>query len=209
MRRKRSALPGQSSLARYIVVAVQRPAPDDAPEDGPRSRPTLFLFGVLGLLAASVVAVALEALLAGDGRVSKGFFVAAAALIPVVGLGLLAQLVAALAGRTRGLLRELKRWGDEMAAEPPSLSEDSQRERRAAWEEARDFVHVLAPFVTGLALQLVATEAAALYCLAAGVDERVVAIAVGIEIFALFNYLLFFNALLARLARRGRSAAVT
>jgi hypothetical protein len=188
---------------------VQPPAHDEPPEQGPPSRPKLFLLGVLGLLAAVALAFALEALLAGDGRVSKGFFVAAAAVTPVVGLGLVAQLVTALAGRTRGLLRELKRWGDEMAAEPPALSEESQRERRAAWEGARDFVHVLAPFVAGLALQLAATEAAALYCLAAEVDERVVAIAVGIEIFALFNYLLFFNALLARLARRGRSAAVT
>ena len=192
-----------------MVAAMQPPPHDDRPEKGPPSRPKLFLLGILGLLAAVASAFILDALLAGDGRVSKGFFVAAAALTPVVGLGLLAQLVAALAGRTRGLLRELKRWGDEMAAEPPSLSEDSQRERRAAWVEARDFVHVLAPFVTGLALQLVATEAVALYCLAAGVGERVVAIAVGIEIFALFNYLLFFNALLARLARRRRSAAVT
>ena len=190
-----------------MVAAVQRP-PHDAPQDGPPSRPKLFLVGVLGLLAAVAVAVCLDALLGGDDRVSKGFFVAAAALTPVLGLGLLAQLVAALAGRTRGLLRELKRWGDEMAAEPPDLSEEGQRERRAAWEGARDFLHVLAPFVAGLALQLIVTEAVALYCLAADVDERVVAIAVGIEVFALFNYLLFFNALLARLARRGGPAAV-
>ena len=187
---------------------MERSTHDDPPRSGPRPRATLFLFGVLGLLAAVAVAVALEALLGGDGRVSKGFFVAAAALTPVVGLGLLAQLVAALAGRTRGLLRELRRWGDEMAADPPDLNEESQRERRAAWEGARDFLHVLAPFVAGLALQLLVTEAAAIYCLAADVDERVVAIAVGIEIFALFNYLLFFNALLARLARRATSAAV-
>ena len=191
-----------------MVGEVQQPPHDDPPRKRPPSRPKLFLLGVLGLLAAVGLALCLEGLLAGDGRVSKGFFVAAAAVTPVVGLGLLAQLVTALAGRTRGLLRELKRWGDEMAAEPPALNEESQRERRAAWEGAQGFVHVLAPFVAGLALQLLATEAVALYCLAADVDERVLAIAVGIEIFALFNYLLFFNALLARLARSGRSAAV-
>ena len=190
------------------MVAAVQPSPDETLENGPPSRPKLFFIGVLGPLAAIGVAFALEALLAGDARVSKGFFVAAAALTPVIGLGLLAQLVTALAGRTRGLLRELKRWADEMAAEPPDLSEQSRRERRSAWEGARNFTHVLAPFVAGLALQLVVTEAVALYCLAADVDERVVAIAVGIEVFALFNYLLFFNALLARLARRGGSAAV-
>lgn len=191
-----------------MVAAVQPPPEDDPPEKGPPSRLKLFLLGVLGLLAAVAVALAVEAVLAGDGRVSKGFFVAAAAVTPVVGLGLLAQLVTALAGRTRGLLRELKRWGDEMAADPPELSEDSQRERRATWVGARDFLDVLAPFVAGLALQLVTTEVVALYCIAADLDERAVAIAVGIEIFALFNYLLFFNVLLARLARRGGSAAV-
>lgn len=154
------------------------------------------------------LAAALEGLLAGDAEVSKGFFVAAAALTPVLGLGLLAQLVAALAGRTRSLLRELERFNAEMAAEPPELGEDSQRERRAVWEGARDFRHVLAPLVAGLVLQLVVTEVVAIYCVAADVDERIVAIAVGAEVFALFNYLLFFNTLLAKLARRDRRAPV-
>ena len=186
---------------------MQRTPRVDPPEDRRPSRPKLFVFGILGLPAAVALAVALEGLLEGDGRISKGFFVAAAALTPVVGLGLLAQLVATLAGRTRGLLRELKRFNEEMAAEPPNLSEDSRRERAAVWEGSRDFLEVLAPFVAGLALQLAVTEAAAIYCIAADVDSRGVAIAVGIEIFALFNYLLFFNPLLARLAAGGKPAA--
>ena len=160
------------------------------------------------MLVAVALAVALEALLEGEGRVSRGFFVAAAALTPVVGLGLLVQVVSVLAGRTRGLLNELKRFNEEMAAEPPELGEESQRERRAAWEGAGNFLHVLAPFLAGLVLQLVVTEAVAIYCLAADVGQRAVAIAVGVEIFALFNYMLFFNALLARLAGRGDPAAL-
>ena len=187
---------------------MQRPALADPPENAKRARVKLFAFGVLGLLVAVGTAILVDGLLGGEARVSSGFFVAAAALTPVIGLGLLAQLVAALAGRTRRLLHELSRFSEEMEAEPPKLSDESQRERRATWEGVRAFRQVLAPFVAGLALQLVATEAAAIYCLAADVDERVVAIAVGVEIFALFNYLLFFNALLSRLGRRGRPAAV-
>lgn len=187
---------------------MQPPPLADPPENGPASRPKLFLYGILGLLVAVTLALAAEAVLAGDGRVSKGFFVAAAVLIPVVGLGLLAQVVAALAGTTRGLLRELKRFTEEMAADEPDLNEESQRERRATWQETRDFVHVLAPFVAGLALQLVVSEAAAIYCIAADVEERGVAIAVGLEVLALFNYLLFFNLLLGRLAARGKPAAL-
>jgi hypothetical protein len=187
---------------------VQQPPLAHQPETGPPARWTLFLFGALGLLVAVALAPALDAALGGDGRVSNGFFVAAAAITPVLGLGLLVQLVAALAGRTRGLLHELKRFNEEMAAEPPQLSEDSQRERRMQWEGVRDFMHVLGPFVAGLVLQLVVTEVAAVVCLAADVDERVAGIAVGLEVFALFNYVLFFGPLLARLARRGRPAAV-
>jgi ATP-dependent protease HslVU (ClpYQ) peptidase subunit len=187
---------------------VQHPPLADPPGGDRPSRAKLFLFGVLGLLAAVVLATLAETLIAGEGQVSKGFFVAAAALTPVIGLGLLVQLVAALAGTTRGLLRELKRFNEEMASEPPELSEGSVQERRATWEGARDFLHVLAPFVAGLALQLVVTEAVAIYGIAAGLDERLVAIAVGIEIFALFNYLLFFNALLKRLAGGGKRAAL-
>lgn len=178
---------------------MQRPAVADPPENAKRSRVKLFAFGVLGLLVAVGAAILVDGLLGGEARVSSGFFVAAAALTPVIGLGLLAQLVAALAGRTRRLLHELSRFSEEMEAEPPKLSDESQRERRATWEGVRAFRQVLAPFVAGLALQLVATEAAAIYCLAAGVDERVVALAIGLEIFVLFNYLLFFSPLLARL----------
>ncbi len=207
MRRRRSALGDRSSPPRYNVADVQQPPPADAQETGPPSRPRLFLFGVLGLLVAVALALALEAALGGEGRVSTGFFVAAAALTPVIGLGLLAQLVAALAGTTRGLLRELKRFNEEMAAEPPALNEDSQRERRAVWEGARHFLELLAPFVAGLALQIVVAEAVAIYCIAADVDDRGVAIAVGAEIFALFNYLLFFNPLLARLTGGRKPAA--
>jgi ATP-dependent protease HslVU (ClpYQ) peptidase subunit len=185
---------------------VERIAVPDPVETSPPSRPRLFLAGVLGLVAAVLAALLLDTLLGGDGRVSGGFFVAAAAVTPVIALGLLVQLVAALAGRTRGLLGELKRFNEEMSAESPELSQDSQRDRRSAWEDARDFLHVLGPFVAGLVLQLVATEAVAIYGIAADVDERVVAIAVGLEVLALFNYMLFFNPLLSRLARRRPSA---
>ena len=188
---------------------MERNALVDPGPDGSPSRAKLFAFGVLGLFVAVAVAVLLEAVLAGDGRVSNGFFVAAAALTPVIGLGLLVQLVGVLAGRTRGLLRELKRFNEEMAAEPPDLSEESQRDRRATWDSTRDFLHALKPFVAGLLLQLLVTEAVAVYCLAADVDDRGVAIAVGVEVFALFNYLLFFNTMLSRLARRARPAPVT
>ncbi len=172
------------------------------------SRPKLFFLGLLGLLVAVLLAVASEALLGGDARVSRGFFVAAAALTPVLGLGLLAQVVAALAGRTRGLLRELKRFNEEMAGDSPELSDDGKRERRAVWEATRDFSHVLAPFLAGVVLHLVVTETVAIYAIAAGVEARPVAIGVGVAVFALFNYMLFFNALLARLMRRKEPAAL-
>lgn len=185
---------------------MERASLGDPPDTRPAPRPRLFLVGIAGLPVAVVLALAADALLGGEGRVSNGFFVAVAALTAVLGLGLLLQLVAALAGRTRGLLRELKRFNEEMTAEPPELSEDSQRKRRATWLDVRGFVHVLGPFVTGLALQLLVTEVAAVYCLAANVDERWAAIAMGIEVFALFNYFLFFNPLLGRLAGRGSGA---
>lgn len=187
---------------------MERPPLADSPEKRPASRPKLFLLGLAGLPVSLALALAVDAVIAGGGRVSSGFFVAAAALTAIVGLGLLLQLVAALAGRTRGMLRELKRFNEEMAAEPPELSEDSQRQRRATWLDARSFTHVLGPFVTGLALQLLVTEAAALLCLVTDVDERWTAIAMGIEVFALFNYFLFFNALLGRLAGGGSRAPV-
>lgn len=182
---------------------MQRPSLVDTPGRRPRSRPALFLLAVLSLPLAAAVALVAELLLGGDGRVSSGFFVAAAALTPVIGLGLLVQVVAALAGRTRGLLGELKRFNEEMAADEPDVSEERQRERRAIWEGARDFSHVLVPFLAGLVLQLVVTEAVAVACLAADVDDRAIAIGVGVEVFALFNYMIFFTALLTRLARRG------
>lgn len=208
MSRERSTLPGRGLSPRYKVARVERHAPAGPPDSRPPSRPALFALGVLGIVVAVLVAVLVEALLAGEGRVSKGFFVATAALTPVVGLGLLAQLVAALARKTSGLLRELKRFNEEMAAEKPELSRESQAERRATWEASRHFLHVLAPFVAGLALQLLVTELAAIYCIAADVDERGVAIALGAEVFALFNYLLLFNPLLSRLAGRGTRAPV-
>ena len=166
-----------------------------------------FLFGALGMVVAVLLALLLEAVLGGDPEVSEVLFVAAAILTPVVGLGVLLQVVGALAGRTRGLLRELKRFQEEMAADPPELGEESQRERRAVWEKVSGFVHVLRPFAAGVALQLIVTETVAVYCIAADVDERVVGLAVGIEVFVLFNYLIFFGVLLERLAGRGRRAA--
>ncbi len=188
---------------------MERSAPPNPPKGALPSRPRTFLLGALGLPLGVVVAVAVEALLAGDGRVSRGFFVAAAVVTPVLGLGLLVQVVATLAGTTRGLLRELKRFNEEMAAEPPALSVDSQRERRVAWERARNLRHVLAPLLAGLALQLVVAETAAIYCMVAGVEDRFVAVALGVQILALFHYVLFFTPLLARLSGAGARAAVT
>lgn len=186
---------------------MQRPAIADTPAKPPPRRPALFLLGTLGLPLAAAAALVAETLLRGEGSVSRGLFIAAAAITPVIGLGLLVQVVAALAGRTRGLLSELKRFNEEMAADEPDTSEERQRERRAVWEATRDFTHVLAPFLAGLVLQLIVIEAVAIACLAADVDDRALGVGVGVGVFALFNYMLFFGALLTRLARRGAPAA--
>ena len=185
---------------------MERPALVDSSETGHPSRAGLFLFGLLGLLLAVAIAVVVEGLLGGGGRVSKGFFVAVAALTPVLGLGLLVQLVAVLSGRTRDLLRALKQFNEEIAGDSAELNPQSQEDRFATWEATRDFLAVLAPFVAGLALQLVVTEAVAIYCIAADVGDRGVALAVGIQVFALLNYVLFFSTLLKRLARRRKPA---
>jgi hypothetical protein len=180
---------------------VQQPPDADPPAEHPPSRLALFLLGALGLIVALLAALIAAALLGDDG-VARGFFIAAAVLTPVLGLGLLLQLIAALAGRTRGLLHQLKRFNEEMAAEPPELSEESQADRRVVWEESRSFTQVLGPFVAGLVLQLVVAEVVAVLCLAAGIDDPAPAAFVGVEVFALFNYFLFFNVVVLGLARR-------
>ena len=185
---------------------MQLPSPADSPENGPPPRLHLFLFGLLGLLVAVALAAATEGGLrllgVGGGNVSKGFFVAVAALAPVLALGLLVQLVTALAGKARHLIRELGALEQELSAEPGEANEEAHHSRRTVWERTGSFLEVTAPFAVGLALQFVVTEAVAIYCIVAGVDERVVAVGLGAAILALLGYLLFFNVLLAGLIRK-------
>lgn len=172
------------------------------------TRGRLFLVGAFGLLPALVVALAVEAVLraAGvDGEVAGGFFIAAAALTPVLAVGLLVQLVTALTRRTRDLMREVQRFDQEMSAEPPQFIDESHEQRKTTWQGTTLFRHAVVPFGAGVVLQLVVTEVVALVCVAAGADERFLAIALAGEVIALFGYLLFFNTALTRMTR-GRTA---
>ncbi|MBA3299532.1 MAG: hypothetical protein H0U24_05560 [Thermoleophilaceae bacterium] len=178
-------------------------------EKDPATRLRIFLMGTLGLLLAVFLAVAVEAGLrglGGRGRAPDLYFVAAAAMTPVLALGLLVQLVTAMTGRTRALLREVTRFEEEMSARPPELNEETHRARELVRGSARRFAHVVMPFGAGLAVQVVITEAVAIYCVAAGVEERGAAIALGAEIIALLAYLLLFSVLLARLTREREAA---
>jgi hypothetical protein len=180
---------------------VQRPDADSQGH-GPPTRARVFATGVLGLPVAVLLGAAIElALRAGgsEGKVSDVFFAAVAGLTPVLALGLLAQLLTALTGRTRNLLSEVRRFDEEMSAEPPQLVEESHRDRMVAWAGARIFVHAVVPFGAGVLTQLVVTEAAAATCLVAGVDSRFVALCLGAEILALFVYLILFGRILLRL----------
>jgi len=183
---------------------VQRPTRVDSPDNGPPSRARLFSAGALGLPLAVVLALALEGALrlaGSEGSVADLYFAAVAGLTPVLALGLLVQLLTALTGRTRNLLREVRRFDEEMSAETPQLVEESHRDRMEAHANARRFVHAIVPFGAGLVLQLVVTEAMAVTCFAAGVDARLVALGLGVEVVALFAYLLFFGRILATLTR--------
>lgn len=189
------------------------PAPPPQPvENVPGTRSRIFLIGTLGLLIAVLLAVAVEAGLrglGGRGRAPDLYFVAAAALTPVLALGLLVQLVTAMTGRTRSLLREVTRFEEEMSARPAELNEETHRARELVRGSARRFAHVVMPFGAGLAVQVVITEAVAIYCVAAGVEERGAAIALGAEIVALLAYLLLFSVLLARLTGEREAAGTT
>lgn len=185
----------------------------DAPPDTaspPTGRPgprRLLLGGLIGLLLATALAGILEGALRAlgvEGRVPTAYFVAIAALAPVLALGLLAQLVTALAGRASALLREVKRFDQEMSAEPPELNLESHHARLTASEAGELFLRVVVPFEAALALQFLVTEAVAILCIAREVHERVVAIALGIEVAALFVSLLFFNVMLRRFSRSHR-----
>ncbi|MGH8574047.1 MAG: hypothetical protein ACREX8_15950 [Gammaproteobacteria bacterium] len=179
---------------------MQRPDPVDSQATGPPSRARLFLTGALGLPVAIVLSAALEATLqaaGSDGSVPELYFAAVAGLTPVLALGLLVQLLTALMRRTRNLLREVRRFDDEMSAETPQLVEESHQDRMAAWATARLFLHAIVPFAAGLVLQLVVTEAVAIACLVAEIDDRFLALALGAEVVALFVYLLFFGRMLA------------
>ena len=171
--------------------------------NGPPTRRRLFVLGAFGLLPAVAFAGLAEAVLRAlgvEGGVAEGFFIAAAALTPVLGVGLLVQLVTALTRRTRDLMREVQRFDQEMSAEPPRMDEESHRQRKATWQEASLFRHAVVPFGGGVVLQVLVTEAIAVACVAAGTDERFLALALGVEIIALLAYLLFFNAALTRVA---------
>jgi len=175
----------------------------DSRGGGPPGRAGLFLAGVVGLPVAAVAAAVLEAALragGSEGEASDVLFAAVAGLTPVVALGLMVQLLTALTGRTRSLLREVRRFDEEMSAEEPQLVEESHRDRMVVWATTRRFVHVVVPFGAGVLTQLLATEVAAVTCLVAGVDERFAALALGTEIAVLFVYLILFNTILGRLS---------
>jgi hypothetical protein len=207
----RSHAPTVQRLA--IVPLVQGSTPVGSPGIGPPPRARLFLVGVLGLPVALVLAAAIEGALraaGSEGAVPDAFFAAVAGLTPVLALGLLVQLLTALTGRTRNLLREVRRFDEEMSADPPQLVEESHRDRMAAWVGARLFMNAVVPFGAGVTLQLVVTEAVAVTCLAAGIDERSVALALGAELLALFVYLVLFGRILGALTmprRRSESPA--
>lgn len=152
---------------------------------------------MLGLPAAVVLAVVVAAAGGGAG-VADIYFVAAAVLTPMLALGLLVQVVTAMTRNTRALMGEVTRFEEEMAAQPPALSEETQRVREQTTAAARRFVHAFVPFAAGLGVQLVVTEAVAIYCVAAGVQDRAIAVGLGVEILALLGYLLLFGPLLAR-----------
>lgn len=179
-------------------------------EEAP-TRGRLFVLGALGLLPALVLALAAEAVLragGADGAVARGFFIVAAAVVPVLAVGLLVQLVTALTRRTRDLMREVQRFDVEMSAEPPQFIDESHRQRKTTWQDTTLFRHALVPFGAGVALQLLVTEIIAVVCLATGADDRFLALALGAEIVALFAYLLFFNVVLSRVSKaRGTDGA--
>lgn len=164
--------------------------------------------GALGLpvavVAAAVLAGALRAA-GSDGSAPGLYFAGIAGLTPVLALGLLVQLLTVLTGRTRNLLREVRRFDEEMSAEPPQLVEESHQDRMAAWATARVFIQAVVPFGAGVVLQLVVTEAVAVTCLVAGIHERFAALFLGWEVVALFVYLLFFGRMLGGLTRTAAS----
>lgn len=176
----------------------------DPSRKGPPTRARLLVAGALGLPLAVVLTAAIEAALraaGSEGSVPDVYFAAVAGLVPVLALGLMVQLLTALTGRTRLLLREVRRFDEEMSVETPQLVEESHRDRMAVWAHARLFVHAVVPFGAGLSLQLLVTEAVALTCLVAEIDERLAALFLGGEVVALFVYLLLFNRMLGRLSR--------
>lgn len=172
----------------------------------PPSRARLFALGILGFVPAILVALVADAALGGDGKVATGFFIAVAAVTPVLALGILVQLVTALTRRTRDLMREFQRFDEEMSAEPPQLVDESHSRRKATWQVATLFRHAVVPFGSGVALQLLATEAVAIASLVADAEDRLLAIALGLQVVVLFGYLLFFNVALGR-ATAGRTPA--
>jgi hypothetical protein len=162
------------------------------------------------MLLAAVLAAATEVvlrLLEVEGRAPDGYFVAVAALVPALALGLLVRLVTRMAVTARSLIRELKRFDEEMSGQRPEVDEDAHRERARASAHARPFVQGLPPFLAGLALQFAVTEALALYCALRETDARAMALGLGVEVAALLVYVLLFNAMLARLAARRDKAA--
>ncbi len=188
-------------LVAIVRIVEQTTAAEPQGLRGP-SRGRLFLAGALGLplavVLAAVVAIVLRAA-DSQGSVPSVFFASVAGLNVLLALGLLVQLLTALTGRAGNLMREMKRFDEEMSAEVPQLNEASHRDRMVAWAGARLFVHAVKPFGAGVLLQLVVCEAIAVVCLAAGTDSRFVALLLGFQVAALFVYLLFFGRMLTRL----------
>jgi hypothetical protein len=179
------------------------PPGDEPHRSGPPSRGRVFLAGALGLPVSLAGAALLEALLraaGSEGSARELIFAGVAGLTPVVALGMLVQLLTSLTGRTRLLLREVRRFDEEMSSDEPSFHEESHVDRMVVWATTRRFVQAVVPFGAGVVTQLVVTEAAAVACLLGEVDDRAAALALCIEVLALFVYLIFFNAILARLS---------
>ena len=163
---------------------------------------------LLAVVLAAATELVLRVLEVEGQAAPEGYFVAVAALVPALALGLLVRLVTRMAVTARSLIRELKRFDEELAGQRPEVEENAHRERARASAHARPFVQGLPPFLAGLALQFAVTESVALYCALRETDARAIAIGLGAEIVALLLYLLLFNAMLARLtAKRHKAAA--
>ena len=162
-----------------------------------------FALGVMGIVFAVLIGGGIEwGLRAFDvhGRVSEPFFSALAGLMPVLAIGLLIQLATLLGAGLRRLPEAPPRLADLLVARgaPRAQAEELVSVRTQAEELVREVVgravlFVILPVAAGLAVQFTATEGVVLYCLAAGVDARGVAIVLGAEVGIIFAHMILFS----------------